>query len=172
MTLTNEVTNYLNEFIPKVEATGIDVSNLNLDHVAYQASSSEDYEKIKPLFEEVTDYTHEAIVGGRRVGVFKLKQPIFYKGNKIVAIELIEPKEGQICKSAWEHAEYVLTEDYKEFINKYSDLNWNTSSIDRNIYSHLKLQLDSENQVKFHLHDILETIKLEEDSTRAAAFDN
>lgn len=162
MNLVQEATLFLDEFINKVAATGIDVSNLNLDHVAYQASSNEDYESKKPEFEKIANYTHEAIVNGRRVGVFGLENPIMYKGNKIVALELIEPTDGQVCNSDWEHAEYVLEEPYRDFMARYPNLDWNTSSIDRNAYSHLKLRLDEDTQLKFHLYDILETIQLEE----------
>lgn len=162
MTLIADAIKYLDEFTKKVEQTGIDVSNLNLDHVAYQASSTKDYENKKPEFEEIANYTHEAIVNGRKVGVFGLEKPIDYKGNTIVALELIEPTKGQVCESAWEHAEYVLNETYRDFIAKYPDLDWITSSIERNVYSHLKLRLDEDTQLKFHMHDILETIRLEE----------
>lgn len=162
MNLVADALKYLDEFIQKVEGTGIDVSGLNLDHVAYQASSTEDYESKKPEFENIANYIHEAIVNGRRVGVFGLEKPLEYKGNKIVALELIEPTEGQVCESAWEHAEYVLNETYRDFMAKYPNLDWNTSSIERGSYSHLKLRLDENTQLKFHMHDILETIRLEE----------
>lgn len=162
MNLINDVLYFLDTFVEKMKNTGIDVSELNLDHVAYQADSLEDYEKLKPFFENLSDYDHVAIVGDRRVAVFGLKEPIEYRGNRIVALELLEPKKGEICKSGWEHAEYVLNEPYKSFIEKYPNLNWNTSSIERSVYSHLKLRLDVDIQVKFHMFDILETIKLEE----------
>lgn len=162
MNLVDEALTYLEEFTQKVATTGIDVSNYNLDHVAYQASSTEDYEKRKPMFEEVSNYMHETIVGGRRVSVFRLKTQVSYKGNTILALELIEPTNTQKCQSAWEHAEYALNEDYKNLVDRYPHLNWDTHSISRNIYSHLKLRLDDKTQLKFHLHDILETIKLEE----------
>lgn len=162
MNLIDEALEFLETFIKKVEDTGVDVSQMNLDHVAYQASTSADYEARKPEFEAISDYQHEAIVGDRRVGVFRLKQPIEFRGNHIVAFELIEPKRGHEQVSAWEHAEYVLNEPYTEFMKRYPELDWDVTSIERYIYSHLKLKLDDSTQVKFHLMDILETIRLEE----------
>jgi uncharacterized protein len=162
MDVLSDVVGFLDTFTAKVATTGIDISGFNLDHVAYQASTSEDYENRKPDFKSICDYQHVAMIGGRQVAVFRLKNPIMYKGYKVIALELIEPTQGQQCKSAWEHAEYVIDTSFQNFISKYPDLDWDTSSIDRKVYSHLKLRLDEITRVKFHLHDILETIKLEE----------
>ena len=91
----------------------------------------------------------------------KLNAPIQYGNNTIIALEIIEPKKGQVCDSAWEHAEFVTTEPYKKIMDRYSNLEWDTSSMNRSIYSHLKLRLTDSMQLKFHKIDILETIKLD-----------
>ena len=40
----NGLTKFLDTFLDKIKEIGIDVSNYNMDHVAYRASSAEDYE--------------------------------------------------------------------------------------------------------------------------------
>ena len=162
--LKDEVLAFLDLFTEAVGGTGIDVSHYNLDHVAYQASSSQDYLEKSQEFLSISNLEHEATVGGRRVAVFKLSKPILYKDNTIIALEVIEPKDGQVVKSGWEHAEYVLNESFEKFMAKYSELDWDTSSVDRDVYSHLKLKLSNSLQVKFHQKDILATIALEAES--------
>lgn len=162
MNVLDQITEFLHKFTNEVEKLGIDTSSYNLDHVAYQASSTNDYESLKPTFEKLGNLVHEAVVGGRRVAVFRLKNQINYDGNKIIALEIIEPKEKQVCESGWEHAEFVIEESYEDLMTRYPDLKWDTTSADRPIYSHLKLRLADNMQLKFHKMDILETIKMEE----------
>lgn len=149
---TKEITDFLDKFLEKMKETGIDLSGYTIDHVGYQASSTEEYEKKKIEFGNLV---HEAVVADRRVGVFK------YNGNGLLAIELIEPRPGQKCKSGWEHAEYVIDEPFEKLVTRYKNLSWDTSSVNRPIYSHLKLKLTDDMQVKFHLMDILATIELD-----------
>jgi predicted metalloenzyme YecM len=152
---------FLEEFINKVIGIGIDVSKYNMDHVAYQASSSKDYEETIEELKSEGELIHEPLIGGRRVGMIKLKNPIEFRNNKIIALEIIEQREGQICNSGWEHAEFVIEESYEDLIKQHPSLKWNTSSMDRPIWSHLKLQLDENTQVKFHKLDVLKSIELD-----------
>ena len=80
--------------------------------------------------------------------------------NEIDA-EIIEPKEGEIHTSGWEHAEFVTTEEYNEIIKKHPNVQWETGSMNRLIYSHITAVLDKDLKVKFHHKTILECIKLE-----------
>lgn len=159
--LNSGLNKFLETFFTKINEKDVDVSTLYLDHLAYQASSSQDYEDKKVEFAEIAKLVNEAIVGGRRVGIFKLTSLIKYQKRKIPTIEIIEPKQDQIVKSSWEHAEFVLTDSYEEFMKKYPNLEWDTSSMHRHDYSHLKLKLSDNMQVKFHDSDILDIVEAE-----------
>lgn len=156
-----EILNFIDSFLEKVTRLGIDYSNYNIDHVAYQASSSQDYDNIVKELQTYGELMHEPLIGERRVGMIQLTTPIEYKNNKIVALEIIEQRPGQICESGWEHAEFVINESFETLMSKYPTLEWDTSSADRPLYAHLKLRLDPKTQLKFHKLDILETIKLD-----------
>jgi len=93
--------------------------------------------------------------------VIILDKPYTYKKYKIEAAEIIEPKEGEIHTSGWEHAEFVTTEEYNEIIKKHPNVQWETGSMNRLIYSHITAVLDKDLKVKFHHKTILECIKLE-----------
>ena len=125
--ILHNINSFLDDIFNKIQDKQIDVLDLYLDHLGYQSSSNEDYDLLKPQFLEIADEKSEAIVGNRRVGIFKLKIPIIYQGRIIPAIELIAPKENQICPSGWEHVEFVINEEFNKFNKKYSNLSWDTS---------------------------------------------
>jgi uncharacterized protein len=161
MKLINNLSIFLDKFTDMVDELGIDVSSYNMDHVAYLASSTSDYENVRDELLSEGSLVHEPIIGGRRVGMIKLNNPISHKGNNIIALEIVENKPDQMCKSGWEHAEYVIDSSYEDLIDKYPNFEWDTSSVDRPDWSHLKLKLNDDMQVKFHKVDILETIRLD-----------
>lgn len=97
---------FLDAFFEQIAAADLDISGLALDHIAYQASSSDQYETLKPIFAEQGQLVSEEVVGERRVAI-SLTQPIQYKTYAIPAMEIIEPKVGQVCESGFQHAEFV-----------------------------------------------------------------
>lgn len=107
---------FLDKLLQNIKDKGIDVSNYDLDHIGYQCSSDEDYDRLKPEFEKNSKSVSENIVGGRRVGIFELNSPLTYGDRKIPAIELVAPKENQKCPSSLEHAEFVIDKDFNSFV--------------------------------------------------------
>lgn len=152
---------FLDKLIGDIEAQGLDVSNLELDHFGYQCSSDEDYDNLKPEFEKIGKLVSENIVGKRRVGIYKLNSPLEYKDWEILAVELIAPKEGQVCPSALEHAEFVINESFEEFIKRYPSAPWIVGEINQPVFPMLKLKLTDTTQVKFHYEPVLEIIQKE-----------
>jgi predicted metalloenzyme YecM len=149
---------FLDKMLQDIEVKGIDVSKYDLDHFGYQCSSNEDYDKLKPEFEKIGKLIDEAIVGGRRVGIFKLDIPLEYKDWKIQAVEVVAPKVGQECPSALEHAEFVIDTDFDSFVKRYPNLNWDLTAINQPTFPMVKLKLSDFTQVKFHLQPVLEIV--------------
>jgi len=69
-------TKFVEGILNKIKEFGIDVSDLNMDHIGYQASSNEDYDNLKKEFDKIGALVSEKIVGGRRVGIYKLHSPL------------------------------------------------------------------------------------------------
>jgi predicted metalloenzyme YecM len=149
-------TPFLNSFFAQINNVGLDISGLPLDHIAYQASTSEDYELNLPAFSKLGELVSEEIIGGRRVAVVKLDEPLVYKDYSIPALELIEPKEGQKCESAFQHAEFVVGQPFEKYIEQYPTIDWDTSSMGRDAFSHLKLNFENGLTLKFLQRPILE----------------
>ena len=149
---------FIQKILDKLNELGIDVSGLNMDHIGYQASSNNDYDKLKVEFDAIGKRVSEAVVGGRRVGIYKLNKPLRFRQYINTAIELIAPKADQVCPSALEHVEFVI-DDFENFMKKYPDIQWDTSAIDQPDFPMIKLKLNENLQVKFHLTPVLEIVK-------------
>lgn len=154
-TTTMNYLSFLDQFFEQIQKAGLDITGLPLDHIAYQASSSKDYEKLLPEFSASGDLISEEIIGERRVAVFKLREPIHYKDYLIPALELIETRAGQQCESAFQHAEFVIREPFEAYIQKYPNIKWDTSSMHRDEFSHLKLNFENGLTLKFLQKPIL-----------------
>lgn len=155
--ILNNLSSFLDKLLEEINKVGIDVSNYELDHIAYQASSNEDYDGLRPEFLKMGELLREDLVSGRRVGILKLNEPLDYKNYEISALELIAPKKGQKIKSSLQHAEFVIDESLRSFVDKHPNVNWNTSAIDREPYSHLVVSFE-DIVVKFHPRSILDIV--------------
>ena len=147
---------FLESFFEQINKVELDIDGLRLDHIAYQASSKEDYDELLPKFSEMGELVSEEIIGGRRVSVVKLDNPFSYKEYSIPALELIEPKDGQQCESDFQHAEFVVDMPFEDYVTQYPDINWDTSSMHRDDFAHLKLNFDNGLTLKFLQRPILE----------------
>lgn len=161
--ILDSVPSFLDTYFRDIQTVGLDVTSYYLDHIAYQASSNDDYDSIKAEILTLATQESEELIGDRRVGIFKLKNPIHYSERVIPVIELVAPKDGQICESVFEHCEFVTSESFDELMQKYPHLAWDTSSAARSKFPHLKLKLSPTTQIKFHPQDILEIIAIQKD---------
>jgi len=152
---------FIEGVLKRIDELGIDVVDLNMDHIGYQASSNKDYDNLRIEFDKIGELVSEKIVGGRRVGIYKLKEPLRYKQYVNEAIELVAPKESKVCPSALEHVEFVLKESFDSFMKKYPNLPWDTSKVNQPMFPMINLKLSDTTQVKFHYKPVLEIVRLD-----------
>lgn len=148
---------FLDSWFSEIKKLGLDVVNFPLDHLGYGASSSKEYDQIKLEFLTVGQLFREAMVAGRRVGIFKLHKPLKYKSYFISAIELIEPKAGELPRSGFEHAEFTVDFPFEDLVKKYPQLLWDTSNINRPDFPRLKLVFANGTELKFNHCPILKS---------------
>lgn len=151
----SEYSTFLDLFFEQIASIGLNITGLPLDHVAYQADCSEDYDVHLQEFSKLGELVSQEIIGGRRVAVVKLDEPFEYKHYVIPALELIEPKEGQVCVSAFQHAEFVIQKTFQEYIDTYPSIVWDTTSMNRNEFAHLKVNFENGLTLKFLQRPIL-----------------
>jgi len=156
--ILDNCSNFLEELLENINKLGVDVSDLDMDHIAYQASSNEDYDRLTKDFEKIGKKVSEEIVNGRRVGIYQLNEPVHFKQYSPYAIELIAPKTEQNCKSALEHVEFVLKDSFDSFLKRYPNLPWDTIAINQPMFPMIRLKLTDTTQVKFHLKTVLDIV--------------
>src|SRR4030042_3687092 len=149
---------FLDTLISRINALGVDVSKLNLDHIGYQSSSDKEYDRLIPEFCKLGCMVNESLVGGRRVSIFKFPKPLSYKNNNIEAIELIAPKKDQVCNSMLDHAEFVIQESFEDFMKKHPNINWDVGTVNQPKFPLLKINLGDGWVVKFHYETVLEIV--------------
>jgi predicted metalloenzyme YecM len=161
--ILDNTTEFLDRIFAKLKKYGIDVSNYELDHIGYQASSDEDYDKVKAEVTGLGDFLEESIVNGRRVGHYRLNEPLKYEAAGVTytipAFEIYAPKEGQTCASALEHVEFVIPEGFDAFLKKYPAVEFDISKAHQDKFPMIKLGVSDGIQVKFHLTPMLKIVE-------------
>lgn len=153
----NSLNPFLDEIFEELEKLNIEIAKYKLDHLGYSVSSKSDYDLVKNGLLEIGMLVREPLVSNRRVGVFKLNDPLKYNNILIEAIELIEPKDGESKKEGFEHVEFTVTTSLEDFANKYPQIDWDKSNISRPDFPRLKLSLSNGLEVKFNTSPILES---------------
>ncbi len=150
---------FIDRLFAQLEEKGIDTSELKIDHLGYQASSTEDYNEKKSELKKFGEVKQDTQVGEKKVAIFKLFKPLEYKDQIIEAIEIVSPKLGQKVDSDWEHIEVIPHIGLENFIQKYPNVEWDTSVIDREIFPMLILRLDEKTRVKFPRRAVLKEVE-------------
>ena len=156
--ITDNLNNFIDKTLTQLQQLNIDVTNLELDHFGYQTSSKDDYESKKTESQQIGKMASENIVGGRRVCIIRLLKQHLYGNFEISGIEIIEPKDEQVCLSSLDHLEFVLKESFENFINKYKTVSWDTTALERPEFAKLSLRFGDGSGVKFHLKNIFDEI--------------
>lgn len=154
-----DISSFIDKIIEKLEQLGINTATLTIDHLGYQADSKADYDAKTNHIHEFAIKVSENIVGGRRVGIFRLNELLEYKTQNIGVVEVFEPKEGQTVKSDWEHIEFLVAESLEDFVKRYKELNWNTEMMSREEFPQLILSLGEGLRAKFPRLGVLDEIK-------------
>lgn len=157
--MLNDYKTFLDEFFSLLASSKIDVSLFRLDHIAYYTSSASEYENLlNELTRDDAKIVDENIVGDRRVALLSLREPLIYEEYRIGLMELIEPLPGESTLSRWEHVELTSGLTLEQIVEKYPDLAWDTSRMDRKEFPMLKLKLSDTIQVKFPRRGAMEEV--------------
>ena len=84
------------------------------DHACWRVETGKAYELAScAALQDGAELLGEAMVGGRPVSVFRLREPLAVGTNRIRLLELPAPKEGSAYATGWEHIEVALGSDEK-----------------------------------------------------------
>ena len=172
---------FVSAVVSELSNMGIDVSNLQADHVCWRTETLEEYSELVDAFRSVPDdctLLVESVVGGRKIATIRLMETIrATPSHTIDVIEIPSPKSGRPHKSGLEHVEFVIgshrspindnvhREVLDEFVQIHPDLDWNLKARDKEINPNVSLQVQLMDigtfSAKFHLMSLVDVIEAE-----------
>lgn len=151
---------FLSTILSDLDDLGLDVSNYYLDHVCFRTTSLEEYDQLKDSISAIAQLLSEAMIAGRPIASYQLNEAIHFANRKIEVIEIPSPKVGKVVNSGFEHAEFVIDVSFEDFIDRYPNITFDTSSITKRHNPELKVSLGAYT-VKFHHKALKEVIAIE-----------
>lgn len=154
---------FLDTIFNHLKKQDIDVNGMALDHIAHRTETDQEYLEIKKHYAKIGELTSENKIRGRPIAVFKLFDPIRYKGKEIYYIEIMAPALDNKYKSGLQHVEFVVEMRLMSLVEKYPDVVFHLSKLSRKINPELELKFDDGLAVKFHNLPIWEAAKKQQE---------
>jgi predicted metalloenzyme YecM len=154
---------FLTRLFHLLDEAGVDVSELEMDHVCYRVETRERYERLKHAWRIYASDVHESPINGRPISVFTLMQPLMRCGRTVSLIELPAPKAGSHFVEGWEHAEFVLKNElFVSFKARHArELMWDDKGSGKDFNPELGLKFGQGIQAKFHYLPLSTVIQME-----------
>ena len=152
---------FLDTLFECLESTGLNVDDLQMDHICYRVEQLEEYLKVKALINAHAMLLTESKINGRSIACFKLDEPILFRSYKLPVLELPSPKLASPYKSGYEHVEFVVNCSLEDFIESYPNIDWDLSGMKKSINRDIRIRFDRDFSVKFHEQSLEAVIKIE-----------
>lgn len=159
--IIGNVESFLDEIFKGLENLKIDVKDRSLDHICYRVSTLEEYTTKKNELLALGILLTEADVNGRPIATFKLNNPINYNSRLIELIELPAPKKNTNYTSGLEHVEFVIDEGLNYWIEKYPNIDFEKSGMNKELNPEIKISINKDISVKFHPLNLEKVIEIE-----------
>jgi predicted metalloenzyme YecM len=159
--LLGDVNGFLEKIISALDADKINVSKYELDHVCYRVKSQDEYEQFKSKLSHLGELLTEIEIGERLISTYKLKEPINFRKRKIYLVELPSPKKDSPYPKGLEHVEFVIQDNFEDFMRKHPNIKFDTSGIGKLINPDIKIKYPKFS-VKFHNKPLEYVIKYEQ----------
>lgn len=152
---------FLTQIFNELNNLKIDITNRQLDHICYRVATIEEYNLKRHELLQFGVLLTEANVNGRPIATFKLNEPIKYNSREIYLIELPSPKKNTNYESGLEHIEFVIEEGLYYWIEKYPNIDFEKSGINKKLNPEIKITLSNNLSVKFHPLSLDKVIQIE-----------
>jgi predicted metalloenzyme YecM len=148
-------------------AAGIDRAELAMmDHLCYRVETQARYDELLTTLSAAAILLGEAVVSGRNIATFELRDYLHVDGWTVPYLELPEPKMGSSYREGLEHAELVVIGGLDRFAQRHSDLAFDTKGLSKDINPELGLKTDALS-VKFHEQPLGAVVRIEQRLGRA-----
>lgn len=147
----------------------VPIQDFIADHLCFRVQDQSQYVHYKSFLCRVAILLTESVVNGRPICTFKLKSPFVIDNKTIDLVELPAPKEGTHYKTGFEHAEFVISEHFDIFKERFPQLNLIE---DKNKILNAELIYRSEiGTAKFHHLSLDRVIEIESADIKDVIFD-
>ena len=155
--MTKEFIAESNQFLVQVfkclDEIKLDLAKNELDHICYRVETETEYQYLKKQFLLESELLSDKEINGREICVYKLRTPLKFRERTISLIELPAPKKGSKYNSGFEHVEFVLKDDLRDFMSSRPDLNFNIKGLDKKVNPEVRLNF-SFGAIKFHNYNL------------------
>jgi predicted metalloenzyme YecM len=152
---------FLAMVLARLEKLGIDVAELQADHLCYRVETAERYHGMQSKLACLGVLLGENIIGGRPIATYRLHEAVRVQGQVVDVVELPAPKPGSPYPEGFEHAEFVVAGELEDLMRKHSGLDWDTDGLHKAHNPELRLHLGAAS-AKFHRTALSDLIAAEQ----------
>lgn len=156
---------FLQHLFAALHADGVDVEDMELDHLCYRVATVVRYSTCMDLFAQHGTLLAESLIAGRPIATYRLHQGFRFRERIIDMVELPSPKPGSTYPEGYEHAEFVVEEDLLVFTQRYPKLAWELDDLRKTTNPDVRL-LYPGFSVKFHRQRLSDVIATEQRDQR------
>jgi len=153
-------TPFLHRLFTALQADGLNVEHMELDHLCYRVTTTERYASCKDLFAQHGTLLAESLIAGRPIATYRLHQGCRFQERFIDVVELPSPKPGSSYPEGYEHAEFVVDEDLLDLTQRYPALAWDLEDLYKPTNADVRLRYPGFS-VKFHRQRLSDVIAAE-----------
>ncbi len=152
----------IQEFNEFAEKYSLD-THATVDHLCYKCSDAAEFEQMRHVLEESSDFLYQSIISQRRIAIIKLQQPIMTIAGPVYYIELSDQKIDGSQKSGFDHIE-VWPKDmqYEDLVKLLTEKGENFLEVKRPHHTTHDLALPNGFGIKISREPLIEKIKGDE----------
>ncbi len=133
------------------------------DHFGYKCSSSEEFERLRKLFENNSTFIYQSIISKRRIAIIKLKDPIETNCGSLFFFELSDQKPDGSQQSGFDHLELFPRDGSEQDLIKILEgKNIEVTKVERPHHTTHDISLNNNLTVRIEACPLIEKIVREE----------
>lgn len=133
------------------------------DHICYKCSSSQEFERMRQLFEKAGTYMFQSFISGRRIAIIKLYNNIETRRDYIRYLELSDQKSDGSQVSGFDHIEvYPASETVESLVCELAKNHVHFQISKREHYTTYNLTLEGGFKLRIEPEPLIAKIKREE----------
>lgn len=153
---------YIQEFDQFIQTHNLQ-EHSKVDHLCYKCESAKEFERMRRMFEQHSDFIYQSIISNRRIDIIRLQPAIVTAAGPIYFIELSDQKPDGSQQSSFDHSEiYPTSTSYDALVQLLREKGVDIVEVKRPHHTTHDISLTSGFGVKISHEPLIEKIKREE----------